>query len=398
VAHELTHQWWADMLEPRGTQGEIFMLSEAMATYGSLQVVTTIEGPAAAETYRQAGYPGYGDSNLSYYLNFSASGLDTVPLTRLNDLVLAHDLAATKGFRIWDMLRREVGAERFRAALIAFAKRFAFKTFTWRAFTEAIDHAAGRDLGWFYRQWLTERAGLPEWHATWAQQNDSVRGSIAPVGNPYRATVALFIAGATPADTLTLSLALDGSSTRFAQRIPFRAQSVTVDPHFLVAHWPQDLSEQLHGSAPVLRVNWLDQLGHTREAFASLAAALDSIPYPDRWAVRYQLEYSAAWMYLRDNRWSDARQQMTGALALRDTPAAQSLPCRSPGGSCSVPWGYYLIANAARQLGDSTGVCQAVDNALAADSAGKWGAAAATQSVGSGCGPRPLQQEHTSHH
>jgi hypothetical protein len=386
ISHEISHQWWGDMLEPHGSQGEIFMLSEAMATYGGLRVVTALEGQGAAEQFRRIGYPGNNDSNLSYYLSFAVTGLDTVPLTKLQRVVLAHDLAATKGFRVWDMLSREVGERRFRRMLTEFARAHAFTTFTWSDLTRAMSAAAGQDLGWFFREWATDRTGAAEWTSTWMQVGDAVVVHLTQLQEPYRARLEIRLSGDAPNDTVSHTVTLSAKVATFSWRTPFRVRGVDVDPHFLVLHWPRELADELRASAPAQRGAWLDQLGYPKLALAQYAAALDSVPTPDIWGLRYQLNYSVAWLHVRDNQWGDAERHMRAALSLAGTSGASALACRAPGGSCAAQWGYYVIATAARALGDSTGLCRAVNDAIAADTGGRWGAGQATQAIAPGCG------------
>jgi hypothetical protein len=385
-AHELSHQWWADLLEPRGTTGEEMMLTEAMASYGSLRAVERIEGRAAAEQYRRVGYPGFSDTDLAYYLRFNATGLDTVPLARLENLQLAHDLSGTKGFRVWDMLSREVGRQRFDSALRAFAVTHAYQQFTWSDFTQAITRAAGRPLDWFFAQWATARTGAPEWSVHWSQLRDTVRVSITQEGPAYRLPVQVAMTGSSPGDSILEHVTLTGHSAQYSWPSRFTVRDVVVDPHFLVMHWPAGVTEEIRGSAPIDRANWLDLLGYPERALAAYDATLDSIPPTDKWALRYQAEYGRSWLLLRAKRWDEARHSMLDAIAIGDTSnVAQSLPCRKPGGSCAAPWGWYLVASASRELADTVQLCHAIASATAADTASRWGAASALHPWSNAC-------------
>ena len=84
------------------------------------------------------------------------------------------------------------------------------------------------------------------------------------------------------------------------------------------------------------------------------------------------VEYGLGWMNLRAGRWEDAKTHMQRALARANAPNTRPLSCRQPGFSCAVPWGYFVIAKAAQQLGDSALLCRTVADALAADSGSRW--------------------------
>lgn len=385
VAHEMSHQWWGDAIEPTGSDGEQFLLTEAMANYGALRVVERVQGAALAERFRRIGYPGYHDTDLAYYLKFAATGLDTVPLTRLTQ-PLAHDFAAIKGFRVWDMLADEIGRERFRVALNHFVRAHAFTTITWNTFTSAMGTTAARPIDWFFDEWFAARTGAPEWRAVWRWDGGAVRGTIRAVGAPYRAKVDVAVYGGAPTTSARVtSVEVQGSETNFFIGAGSQPDSVVLDPHFRVLHWTADNAAEPRGTALANRASWLDQLGQTSEALAAYEAGLDSIPAGDEWNQRYLLEYGLGWMNLRAGRWEDAKTHMQRALARANAPNTRPLSCRQPGFSCAVPWGYFVIAKAAQQLGDSALLCRTVADALAADSGSRWGAANQVRALGPRC-------------
>ena len=209
-------------------------MEEALAEYGGLRVVETLAGAEAAERYRRTGFeydPGY--SALQYF-KLVGAGFDH----RLSDLQpkLEHrNLAYNKGFLVFDMLSRELGRERFQRILHGITRRYAFREITWSEFLRAVETGAGRNLRWFYEQWF-ERTGAPEFQLTWRQGGERLRGVITQTSPYYQATLEVE-AKNNQGGRFSRAVRVHGAQTTFSFPANFRAETVTLDPHYLVLRW-----------------------------------------------------------------------------------------------------------------------------------------------------------------
>jgi aminopeptidase N len=244
--HEIAHQWWGNLIRRAGARGN-WMLSEAMAQYGSLRVVETLGGADAAERYRRTGYPDYIESQSGLgYLKVLAAGRD-FPLSNLPDNA-SRELPDGKGFQVLDLLSRTVGRDNFRRSLRDFTERHAFRRVTWDEFLQAIERGAGRNLQWFYDQWF-ERTGVPEWQLSWRQEGETVRGEITQAQPYYRATLEV-LAESREGQKQSVMVEVDGAKTEFTMPVKFVAQTVALDPHFQVLRWTPEYRAAVLERAP----------------------------------------------------------------------------------------------------------------------------------------------------
>jgi Peptidase family M1 domain len=245
--HELSHQWWGNLVKHAGGKGA-YMLDEAMAQYGSLRCVEEIEGPKAAARYRWTGYPGYsnmqcGRGALQMWAKGSDHALDDLPSPSL----VSHNLADSKGFLVYHLLARTIGPDRFRQALHKLTEQHAFGTLSWHDFTQAVQDAGGKDLGWFYDQWFT-RTGAPVLSLKWVQEQDKLRCTIRQSEPTYQLTMPLYVefAGHDPA---THEVEVRGVQTEVSLPAPARVTAVTLDPLYHVPHMTPAIKDELTKAA-----------------------------------------------------------------------------------------------------------------------------------------------------
>lgn len=243
--HEFTHQWFPNVVALKTPPG--LYMEEALAEYGGLRVVETLAGADAAEQYRRTGFeydPGY--SALSYF-KLVGAGVDQ-PLSNLQPKLEHRNLAYSKGFLVFDMLSREIGREKFQRIFRNITGRYAFREITWSEFLRAIETGAGKNLRWFYEQWF-ERAGAPEFQLSWKQEGKKLRGVITQTSPYYRAALEIKATN-NQGQRFIRTVKVRGGKTSFSFPINFRAESVTLDPHYLVLRWTSEYRNAANAARP----------------------------------------------------------------------------------------------------------------------------------------------------
>jgi aminopeptidase N len=164
LAHELSHQWWGNLVYTESDQDEWLM--EGLATYSSLLVLERQQGRKATEEVLLR----YRD-HLLWELEDGRSLESAGPVIWGTRLINSRDRNAwmtiiyEKGAWIFHMLRARMGDENFHRMLKGIPERFADEPMTTLHFQK---YAAGflpedsddRDLEDFFAQWV-ESTGIP---------------------------------------------------------------------------------------------------------------------------------------------------------------------------------------------------------------------------------------------
>ena len=211
IPHELAHQWFGDLVTAENWAN--YWLNEGMAEFMPGQYWGSRMGDRAEEEYYLSEYRDY----------MAADKRRRMPLATWNS-----NNVYPKGALVLEMLKTQLGPERFWAAINRYLTDHAYRTATSDDLRQAVLDATGESLGWFWSQWIY-RAGYPEFSVT--SSYDSTAGTLT------------LSVRQTQQDTATA----DSTGLRFETPLAFRAPiairvgTVTAD---VVAHTVIDRREQ----------------------------------------------------------------------------------------------------------------------------------------------------------
>ncbi len=149
LGHEVLHNWWGNGVYVDYKRGN---WSEGLTTFMADYAYKEEASPEAAR-----------EARLAWLRDYAA-----VPSSEQPSLAefrsRAHGVAAAVGYgksaMVFFMLRDLVGEKAFHDGVREFWRSKRFKAASWGDLRSAFERASGRDLSWFFEQWV-ERAGAP---------------------------------------------------------------------------------------------------------------------------------------------------------------------------------------------------------------------------------------------
>ena len=232
--HEIGHQWWGNLIASKSVEGR-WILAESMAQFGSMRAVEILEGEAAAAQYRRTGYPGYiSDQCARGYFQVVNQGQDHPLLNLSANNNATRVIADSKGAIVWDMLARTLGRDVFSRSLRNLIKEYKYQRISWDQFVKAVEAGSGQDIKWFVSQWI-EQTGAPDYRLTWKQEGQMLRGTVSQSAPYFRAGLEIEIQGA--GNKIVKVVQISKEQVSFEWTVPFRAETVTLDPHYRVLRW-----------------------------------------------------------------------------------------------------------------------------------------------------------------
>ena len=159
IPHELAHQWFGNLVTAEDWAN--YWLNEGMAEFMPGQYWGAKLGPRAEEDYYLAEYGEF----------ITRDARRRTPLASWNSANVY-----PKGALVLEMLKKQLGAERFWAAIHLYLTRHAYGNATSDDLRQAVLDATGQSLEWFWSQWIYQE-GYPEFAVTAAF--DSAAGALS---------------------------------------------------------------------------------------------------------------------------------------------------------------------------------------------------------------------------
>jgi aminopeptidase N len=154
VAHELAHQWFGDLVTCRDW-GEGW-LNEGFATYAEYLWREHHEGRDAADLELEEWADMYFGEDSGRYRRTIATKLYDEPID-----IFDHHLYE-KGGRVLHMLRHTIGDDALWKSLAHYLTKHRHGVVESRDLARAVEEATGKNLDWFFSQWVIDGAGHPE--------------------------------------------------------------------------------------------------------------------------------------------------------------------------------------------------------------------------------------------
>src|SRR5258705_7309242 len=164
VRHETAHQWFGDAVTPRDWPH--LWLSEGFATYFDGVIGAALDGDTVLANHMRDGAESYFKSDVTDRpIVDSANAAEPMRLLNANGY--------PKGPWVLHMLRDLIGDRPFFNGLRPYYRTYLDSTANSEDFERVMEKASGKDLGWFFHQWL-HQPGYPQLDVTW--QHDAGAG------------------------------------------------------------------------------------------------------------------------------------------------------------------------------------------------------------------------------
>jgi aminopeptidase N len=163
IAHELTHQWFGDLITCAVWPD--LWLNEGFATYGEALYTEGRQGTDAYHAIMNAKMATARNAIGSLYVQ------DTISISNL----FASARVYQKGASVLHMLRHILGDTLFFRSLRSYVAdpRYRYNTATTRDFQGVCESVAGEQLGYFFDQWVFGEK-YPVYTPTWVTAHDSL--------------------------------------------------------------------------------------------------------------------------------------------------------------------------------------------------------------------------------
>lgn len=221
VVHELSHQWWGDMVTCR-EWGDIW-LNEGFASYSEALYYLNLNG---------------WDSYHSYMAGMDFSGGGTIFITDTTNVgIIFGSIVYDKGAWVLHMLRRIIGETKFANMWNAwYHSPFQYGSATTSDFQNVVDSVSGQNLDWFFNEWIygTYR---PSYNWSWSSYPSAGGGydnyvelKQAQTTNPQTFKMPIDFYVAYNASDDTVSFMVNSRRQVVSWHSPDQAQGLVFDP------------------------------------------------------------------------------------------------------------------------------------------------------------------------
>jgi len=230
IVHEIAHQWFGNAVTE--ADWDDVWLSEGFATYFTHLFIEHAEGHDAFLAGLRA--------DKDTVRTFNAKQPDyRIVHDNLADMSQVTSGPGTyrKGSWTLHMLRGMLGDEAFWAGIRAYYRRYRDANASTADFQRAMEEASGRELGWFFDEWLT-RGGMLDVRAGWSYERKS--GTLRldleqhQPGPPFRMPIEVAIATAGSPQPRIERIELREARQRFSIPVTSEPSAVVLDPREIV--------------------------------------------------------------------------------------------------------------------------------------------------------------------
>ncbi len=330
VAHELAHQWFGDLVTCRDW-GEGW-LNEGFATYCEYVWREHYEGRDAADLELEEWADMYFGEDAQRYRRTIATKLYDEPVD-----IFDHHLYE-KGGRVLHMLRAILGDDAFWRSIAYYLGKHRHGVVETRDLARAIEEATGKNLDWFFSQWVIDGAGHPELNVstTWDHASRIATVAVEQVQKltPRTGIFRLPLVLRFRVNDRDVDVPVEVSEVKhsFHVRLDAEPTQVIFDPgRVVLAYVTMEKPEPLWAAELAGATLVIDRLAAARQlakrggpaAERALVTALSSDPH---WAVRAEAALALGVM-----RTPSARDQLALALGAEAHPRARRCVAKALG-------------------------------------------------------------------
>lgn len=235
VAREVAYQWWGQTVGLRSFDDTL--LSQGMAEFSALLYIA-VNGTATQ--YQQAL-----QAQLEKALAFEQSSSIRNAPSQLDDQSSAfRSVIFHKGALVFNMLRQLMGSESFDQMLRNYYMQYAGRNITLEEFESLASTAAGRDLRFFFGQWI-DSTGVPEFRTEYrvlrTREGFRVPGTIRQDLDTFEMPVEIVLR--TEAGSERQTLMMQGTSVDFDLQSKTMPLEVIVDPDVKIVRSSEELRQ-----------------------------------------------------------------------------------------------------------------------------------------------------------